>query len=215
MKSLTRNFALEPGSDTQGNDPRSRRQAPGRHAVYGHGGMRLASNFGGVHVFGLTPPRPRTVGRLLQMRSMESLGAMVLPDKSRTLLFQHEGSGWPASRMSPGRQRNHWRSGSSPGASSTAASSTPTAARGAGFVLHPKILDKPRGDADLPLVELQDPDRPRRPVPSGGDHPGPPLPPDVPGHTRAQDRSRTDCHTDEARRDPRPRRRFRHHSRRS
>ena len=42
-------------------------------------------------VSGLTPPKPLTLARLVKVRTVDSLAALVTPEKPRTLVFQHDG----------------------------------------------------------------------------------------------------------------------------
>ena len=93
-RSLTRDFALDPGRRLTGRvvDPVGKPLAGAR--VYGQlmmGAWSWPCATADFTVYGLAPPQPRTIGRMLMSRSLESLASTVLPEKSRTLLFQHEG----------------------------------------------------------------------------------------------------------------------------
>jgi RNA polymerase sigma factor (sigma-70 family) len=155
-KGFTHNFALEPGRMLKGTvlDPDGKPLAGAQ--VYGHGGMGWPQTSADFTVFGLTRPRPRTIGRLLQVRSMESLGSLVLPEKPRTLLFQHEGKRLAGFTDVSWETKEPVEVRLQPWSVVVGRIVDADGRPRAGFELYPQVLDKPRaGDTISPFWTYQ------------------------------------------------------------
>jgi hypothetical protein len=91
---LTRDFKLDPGRTLTGalidpdGKPIAGARAYGEFTIGGWSWPHASEHF---TVYGLMPPRPKTVGRLLKVRNVESLAALVMPENPRALVFQHKG----------------------------------------------------------------------------------------------------------------------------
>ncbi|MGP0063333.1 MAG: hypothetical protein ACLQGP_06980 [Isosphaeraceae bacterium] len=119
--------------------------------VYGHGGAFWPRTSEKFTISGLTLARPRTIGRLLRVRTMESLGALVLPEKSRTILFVHQ------ARRLAGFTDVSWQTTEpvevrlQPWGNVNGRILDADGRPRAGFELRPRVLDKPRvGDTITP-----------------------------------------------------------------
>ncbi len=95
-------FALDPGRtveaivlDPEGK-PLAGAMVNGRWTFQGWNGPEATERF---TVHGLVPPKPRTLGGLLEARDLDAMASMILPQRPRMLIVQHEArklAGWAA-----------------------------------------------------------------------------------------------------------------------
>ncbi len=95
-------FALDPGRtveaivlDPEGK-PLAGAMVNGRWTFQGWNGPEASERF---TIHGLLPPKPRTLGGLLKARGLEDMAGMVLPQRRRFVIVEHEArklAGWAA-----------------------------------------------------------------------------------------------------------------------
>jgi len=92
---LTRDFMLVPCRKLAGTvlDPQGNPLAGARiYGLFGFGFWTYSPQTSAEFmVSGLTAPKPRTLERMFKVRTVDSLASLVMPQKPRTLVFQHEG----------------------------------------------------------------------------------------------------------------------------